>query len=739
MVAARGILLTGATGLLGRYLLRDLLARGRRVGVLVRDSGDKSAADRLAELVAFGSETLGRTLPRPVLLHGDLTAPGLGLGTAERRWLARQAESVVHSAAYVCYQPRPDGEPWQTNVHGTRRLLELCRSLGLNEVHHLSTAFVCGDRRGVVQEDELDCGGGGGNAYEQSKFAAEQMIRGFDGIRATIYRPSVVVGDSRTGYTSTYHHFYRFLELAVRLSSGPAGERGSRPRRHRLPLRLPLTGEETQNLVPVDWVSQALVELLHRPRWHGRTYHLTARQSVRLQEIKAIIEDLLHLEGLQWVGRTGLTSPTSLEHLVQEQFRDYWSYLHRGLVFDCRNTREALPDLPPPPFDRDLVVRLLRFAREDGWGRERSRSGLTRTPDLGRYLEEILPGQIQQSTIASALPRGLQFALDIRGPGGGQWACHCGDRTLAVRQGPDPGAALTFRMDVPTFDSLLSGRQTAQKAFFDGRIEMDGDMEKALKLAMLIEQFLAQRPEHPYSKQRGYMPLADARSTVIEGVQFPAGAHLLEGELAYPEETDGLLGGVVLAGSHPLLGGNMHNNVVRGLGDGLAERGLATLRFNYRGVGRSEGPSVDVARHMAEFWETSHVAGEMDLWRDVQGAVDFLCPLTGAGRPLVLIGYSFGCALLPSVRPSEPPAALVLIAPPLGKHDYSEFEKVKSPLLVIVSEGDFTLEPARLRRWFDRLAAEKELVQAPRDNHFFRGHEPWLVDTVSAFLKEHLP
>jgi alpha/beta superfamily hydrolase len=233
------------------------------------------------------------------------------------------------------------------------------------------------------------------------------------------------------------------------------------------------------------------------------------------------------------------------------------------------------------------------------------------------------------------------------------------------------------------------------------------------------------------------MPLRDTSSTTMECVRFAAGPYLLEGELSYPDGGEKPRGAAILAGSHPLLGGNMHNNVMRGLGDGLAEQGLATLRFNYRGVGRSQGPPVDVARHMAEFWETSHVCGEMDLWRDVQGGIEFLRQAAGPALPLTLIGYSFGCALLPLLRLPEPAAALILIAPPLGKHDYMEFTTAKSPLLVIVSENDFTLEPARLRQWFDCLPDDKQLVQAPLDNHFFRGHEPWLVDTVSAFLQSH--
>ena len=235
------------------------------------------------------------------------------------------------------------------------------------------------------------------------------------------------------------------------------------------------------------------------------------------------------------------------------------------------------------------------------------------------------------------------------------------------------------------------------------------------------------------------MPSAEMSRPVVEGVRFSTADHVLEGELAYPEDRDTPLGAVVLAGSHPLLGGNMHNNVVRGLGDGLAERGWATLRFNYRGVGRSEGPRVDVARHMAEFWQTSHVSGEMDLWQDVQGAVDFMRATLDPSLPLVLIGYSFGCALLPAVGRAANPAALIAVAPPLGKHDYSNFADSRCPLLAIVSEDDFTLEHPRLKAWFDTLPEPKRLVQKASDNHFFRGHEPWLVETASAFLEEHLP
>jgi alpha/beta superfamily hydrolase len=230
------------------------------------------------------------------------------------------------------------------------------------------------------------------------------------------------------------------------------------------------------------------------------------------------------------------------------------------------------------------------------------------------------------------------------------------------------------------------------------------------------------------------MPLLSGQepATVTESIFFRAGSYLLNGELAYPE-AGSAQGAVVLAGPHPLLGGNMRNNVVRSLGEGLARRGLLTLRFDYRGVGQSQGPALDVARHFAEFWKTKQVPGELDFWQDVQAAAEF-AEETAPGLPVALLGYSFGCVLLPHVRPRESPFATVLIAPTVAKHDYSDYRSVVSPLLVVASEDDFATDAQCLEDWFNTLVMPCQLVRQRCDNHFFRGHENWLVETVFRFL-----
>jgi alpha/beta superfamily hydrolase len=230
-------------------------------------------------------------------------------------------------------------------------------------------------------------------------------------------------------------------------------------------------------------------------------------------------------------------------------------------------------------------------------------------------------------------------------------------------------------------------------------------------------------------------PPCSHEAPIVERVRFQSGAYQLEGELAYPELAP-LVGCAVLAAPHPLLGGSMHNNVVRGLGDGLAAQGFVTLRFNYRGVENSQGPRADTARHLAQFWETSHVPDEPDLCFDVEAAVAYLRQIPSTPLPLALIGYSFGCTLLPHARGTAGPTPLVLIAPTLGKHDYRAFESLTDPILVIASEDDFAIDRGQLITWFDRIPAPKRLIQARLDNHFFRDHEPWLLEQVAGFLAE---
>jgi uncharacterized protein len=230
------------------------------------------------------------------------------------------------------------------------------------------------------------------------------------------------------------------------------------------------------------------------------------------------------------------------------------------------------------------------------------------------------------------------------------------------------------------------------------------------------------------------LPICAADDFVVESVRFSEDRYCLEGELCYAEGPSPV-GAVVLAGPQPLLGGSMHNSVVRSLGDGLARHKLVSLRFNYRGVGRSEGPATELAEQMVRFWQPSHVADELEYHRDLDAAIGFVRSALNRDLPLALVGFSFGCTLLARCIPASRSAIpLVLVAPTLAKHNYDALQAVTHPKLIIASDDDFAADTGRLRPWFDRLPAPKQLVQAQSDGHFFRGHEEWLVEIVREYL-----
>jgi thioester reductase-like protein len=481
-------LLTGATGLLGRYVLAELLARLQPVTVLCRDSQEGNAGERIRALVGLLSELFRRTFPIPTVLAGDLGVANLGLTSVDRQWLSKRCQVVVHGAASLSFRQCEDGEPWLTNVEGTSTLLEISRQLGLDEWHYVSTAFVCGRRSGEIGEVDFEVRPDFHNQYERSKHEAERRVRDSAELTATIYRPSIIVGDSQNGYTSNYSGLYRFFELAARLA-----EIESRPctttNQQLFVLRLPLTGQETCNLVPVNWLARAVAAIITSPGHHGRTYHLVSRTPTTVRLIHQVAAQVLRLKGISLAGSQNFRNPTRTEQLFLETLEDYWPYLTESRAFLCHNTERALAQLQPPEITNDLLRRLVEFGIKDRWGHRPTAA--VRRISCADYIERQFPAQARQSPLARAVGLHLAVSFDIRGPGGGQWSCRWTDGDLTyVRRGLEKDAEVSYQIDPATFDAIIKGQVSPQQAFFQRRIDFTGNPETALKLAVLFEQFL---------------------------------------------------------------------------------------------------------------------------------------------------------------------------------------------------------------------------------------------------------
>lgn len=440
------LLLTGATGFVGRYLMRDLLMDGQRLAVIVRPGKSESAQARVDEILVEWENHLGRMLPRPVVLEGNISDPNCGLSDASREWISRHCTRMLHNAAVLRFHASNHAdEPWRTNLEGTRNVLKMCREANIRELHAVSTAYVCGDRPGLVLEDELDVGQDFRNDYERSKFESEKLIRRADHFDSvTIYRPAVIAGDSSNGYTSSYHGLYLYLRLMALLVPMVApDENGVR----HTDMRLPMTGDEPRNIVPVDWVSEVICHLVGQPEAHGHTFHLSPDRPITPRQVVEYGYDYFNSTGVIYLDenespKADAGTGTCFESRFLESVKLYERYDHTDPQFDRSNLLKYAAHLPCPEIDRQVINRYFKFGEKHRWGKTK-RKRLSLPTDVHDRLETMRQrGQrifsiddlgmngskngltangAQRSAANGNAPESFVLGLDLLGQGGGQW------------------------------------------------------------------------------------------------------------------------------------------------------------------------------------------------------------------------------------------------------------------------------------------------------------------------------
>lgn len=486
------LLLTGATGLLGEYLLRDLTRVGVRLAVVARGSGRRSAVSRIEAIFGKLETAERRCLPRPVVLEGDLHQPRFGLDRKSVKWIGEHCDRFLHNAASLQFlADSKTGEPYRSNVDGTRHMLELCRETGIGCLHHVSTAYVCGGRRGLIQESDPIDEVSAGNDYEISKIRSEQMIQEFASEgnlnQLTIYRPAIIVGDHRTGYTSTFHGFYVPLQLAGAIRAASHGQRGLPP--ELLMGSLGLTGNEQKNFVPVDWVSEVIASGVadSSGRFISQTLHLVPGRRVSVGEMTSAIVDALADAGAETKQGSSVdlnADASSFLDFFKKQMQVYQAYWRDDPEFDCSTTTALLPDLPCPTVDHASMLRLCRYAIKTNYG---ARRGLP-APEVSRIGSVLSLGD--EITASDGVNR---LGCCITGAGGGDFELRWSGNRFNILRGLPQQRCLGLRMNRPTFDRLATGELTTATAIRRGCIAITDsdtglDVERlAVAMKALIE------------------------------------------------------------------------------------------------------------------------------------------------------------------------------------------------------------------------------------------------------------
>jgi nucleoside-diphosphate-sugar epimerase len=370
-VQRRTALVTGITGFLGSHLARELLAQGRRVIAFVK-ARQETPDTRQRALKALGSvtELQDEEAKRLEIIEADITEPAHSL-LQYLGELSADIDEVWHCAVVFQFQERDRDKAFALNVEGTRNLLEVAIESGRNKTprfFHVSTAFVCGKLRGLIPET-LHEGQQFHNCYESSKNEAERIVLDYHAthdLDAVVLRPSIIVGDSRTGAAGESKSGYYGVILAMyRLRNSLDANLGGQQKGRDMNLRVEGRADAELNLVPVDFVVQAMMLLADSPLNGNRIFHITNEVPPTLDTARSCLAQDLDVTGFHLVEAESFNEVpmTSFEKLVRLSIEFQTPYMWTEPNFSTDTLRNVLPEnvLPPPRIDKAMLHKLNRW------------------------------------------------------------------------------------------------------------------------------------------------------------------------------------------------------------------------------------------------------------------------------------------------------------------------------------------------------------------------------------------
>ncbi len=350
------VLVTGARGLVGAEVIARLLSKGCSVVAFLHSDGPilRNDGTPIATTPWTGSfPSAGRL----AWVRGDVAEDCLGLDPETCNALKAGTDCIIHCAALTTFGRKP-GLYEAINFLGTGRIIAFARRAAAGDIPllYVSTAYVCGERPGIFHEADLELGQRLGNPYEESKYRAELAVRSAmrSGMPAAILRPAIIVGDSTTGAIRKFDTLYTVVRLtAAGLVRTMPGDYGA-----------------TLDIVPIDWVADAVVEAFEKfPAANGRTLHLTSGAPTTLREVNDVCAEFPSFHVPRYVPRHVFDS-AEMKPLERRYYNEvvklYESYLTRQVRF----AKDATGDIvtrAPRATGKALLRRIFSYAVRTGY------------------------------------------------------------------------------------------------------------------------------------------------------------------------------------------------------------------------------------------------------------------------------------------------------------------------------------------------------------------------------------
>jgi len=394
---SKTILLTGGTGFLGSYLGYEFLKKGSHVIYLAREQRGRSAKERVEALInAIDPDFLKSGIASYEIWSGDVTQPNIGQSNEIISKWNGKIDEVWHCAAVLHFRDTYETLTEAININGTLNVLNITKKLGVKRYQHISTAYASGKAPGKVFEDQETHDYDFRNPYERTKYDAEQEVKkkseqyDFD---TTIYRPSVIVGNSSTGKTLSFTGFYNIAKIFnlirklmmrnIKQDSDKMKNAGIYLDGDKLvlPLKFPCRKGSTVNIVPIDYVVDTICKLADSPKSIGQLYHITHPNPPEIVKLMNVGTQLMDIEDISFVDCPYKNALNLIREEVNNyaalglnisfclEIREYIHYFYGEPYFDLTNVYDTLGDsyVEPSEVTKEVMENLVAFAVERQW------------------------------------------------------------------------------------------------------------------------------------------------------------------------------------------------------------------------------------------------------------------------------------------------------------------------------------------------------------------------------------
>lgn len=340
------ILLTGATGFVGKQLTVRLLESGNYVYAIVRN--EKKGEMLRASIHPKFRENL-------TIIEGNISEHLGGIKETDINLLSDKIHTVYHSAAYLSFDPADKEKTFQVNLDGTKNILDFARKIRVKRFFYISTAYTLGETIDAKEElhptDRTFV-----NFYEESKCHAEHLVFEYqDYFDVSIFRPSIIIGDSETGEADTtfaLHGIIRSFEILKK--------REKRKRDMQNDFRFLCNDDSYQNFVPVDYVVKVLYAALSHAK-KDTIYHITNDNPPNSLMILDLIKFYLDLHHVVMVPTSYKGELTSEEQKFNSPLQVFYKYMERSVRFDDSNTKQLLKEsnMEPLNFNEKMLGNII--------------------------------------------------------------------------------------------------------------------------------------------------------------------------------------------------------------------------------------------------------------------------------------------------------------------------------------------------------------------------------------------